>query len=148
MAGDNKKLPRASSLNLVCNALDLIKKLDWLSPTDSLIRISASDLGRGMEPNLNLVAQGSAVRLQVLNNDMAIVVISMERYEEILEMKELFVQLVEHIKDTELAGQTAQYEGLNPRISSAQVREAVERFADLSDEDLSKAYRPGKTESP
>jgi hypothetical protein len=138
--------PRGGSTGLVRNALRVIKGLKWLSTPDSLVSIGSRDFARSIESNLNLVAQGSVMRLQLRKRDTA-VVMSMKHYEEMLQVKSLFAQLIERVKDIDIAEQTNEYEDLYQRISSSQSRKAADSLFGASGAGLRKTFKPGNTES-
>jgi hypothetical protein len=148
MISDATKYPavKGGSPGLVRNALRVIKALRWLSPTDSLVSTGSRDFGRSIESNLTLVAQGSVMRLQLRKRDTA-VVMSVKHYEEMLQVKSLYAQLVERVKDIDIAEETSEYEDLYQRISSSQSRKAADSLFGASGVDLRKTFKPGKTES-
>ena len=132
---------------LVRHAKRLIKNLGWLSPTASLVSKGGKDFGRRIEASLTEITQGRGVmRLQLRKRDAA-VVMSVDRYEEVVRMKVLYAELIEQVKLKEIAQETDEYEALYRRITSPQSRKAADGlFAGTSDS-LGKTYQPGGTEA-
>jgi hypothetical protein len=132
---------------LVRHAKRLIKNLGWLSPTASLVSKGGKDFGRRIEASLTEITQGRGVmRLQLRKRDAA-VVMSVDRYEEVVRMKVLYAELIEQVKLKEIAQETDEYEALYRRITSPQSRKAADGLFAATSDSLGKTYQPGETEA-
>ncbi len=138
----------ASKSGLVRHAKRLIQSLSWLSTTSTLASKGGKDFGRRIEASLTEIAQGSGImRLQLRNRDAA-VVMSVSHYEEMLRMKSLYVELIDRVKETEIAEETDEYEALYRRIASPESRRAADDLFSASADSLRSTFQPGKTEAP
>lgn len=138
----------ASKSGLVRHAKRLIQSLSWLSTTSTLASKGGKDFGRRIEASLTEIAQGSGImRLQLRNRDAA-VVMSVSHYEEMLRMKSLYVELIERVKETEIAEEADEYEALYRRITSPESRRAADDLFSASADSLRSTFQPGKTEAP
>jgi hypothetical protein len=132
---------------LVRHAKRLIKNLGWLSPTASLVSKGGKDFGRRIEASLTEITQGRGVmRLQLRKRDAA-VVMSVSHYEEVVRMKVLYAELIEQVKEKEIAEKTDEYEALFRRITSPQSRKAADGLFAATSDSLRKTYQPGETEA-
>ncbi|MBK6510967.1 MAG: hypothetical protein IPG06_17015 [Haliea sp.] len=138
----------ASKSGLVRHAKRLIQSLSWLSTTSTLASKGGKDFGRRIEASLTEIAQGSGImRLQLRNRDAA-VVMSVSHYEEMLRMKSLCVELIDRVKETEIAEEADEYEALYRRITSPESRRAADDLFSASADSLRSTFQPGKTEAP
>lgn len=138
----------ASKSGLVRHAIRLIQSLSWLSTTSTLASKGGKDFGRRIEASLTEIAQGSGImRLQLRNRDAA-VVMSVSHYEEMLRMKSLYVELIDRVKETEIAEEADEYEALYRRIASPESRRAADDLFSASADSLRSTFQPGKTEAP
>ncbi|MBK6740516.1 MAG: hypothetical protein IPG64_23090 [Haliea sp.] len=138
----------ASKSGLVRHAKRLIQSLSWLSTTSTLASKGGKDFGRRIEASLTEIAQGSGImRLQLRNRDAA-VVMSVSHYEEMLRMKSLYVELIDRVKETEIAEEADEYEALYRRITSPESRRAADDLFSASADSLRSTFQPGKTEAP
>jgi PHD/YefM family antitoxin component YafN of YafNO toxin-antitoxin module len=132
---------------LVQHAKSLILKLNWLSPTSSLISKGGRDFGRQIEASIKEITQKQGImRIQLRKRDAA-VVMSVDHYEEMLSMKKLYSELIERVKEKEIAHEADEFEALYRRIASPESRASADALFSASTEDLNKAYQPGKTET-
>ncbi len=86
------------------------------------------------------------MRLQLRKRDAA-VVMSVDHYEEVIRMKALCAELIEQVKEKEIAEETDEYEALYRRITSPQSRKAADELFTATADSLRKTYQPGGTES-
>ena len=126
----------------------LVRKLAWLLPADSLAGKGSKEFGRSIETTLTDVTnRGSGIlRLQLRRRDAA-VVMSIDHYEEVLRMKSLCEKLIERVTENEVANEANEYEASYRRITSPESLRAADALFAATDEDLRRTYRPGKTET-
>jgi hypothetical protein len=150
MASDAVKVPEpvAAKRGLVAQARRLLQNLYWLAPVATLSSKGGRDFGRQIEASLTAIGEGEGVlRLQLRKRDAAVVV-SVDHYEELVRMKALCAELVERVKETEIARETDNYEALYQRITSSASRQAADGLFAADAEALRRNYRPGTTEFP
>jgi hypothetical protein len=138
-----------SPKQLVDEAMQAVESMDWLSPISSLDSERSGVFGRHIESSLNAMQQNkeqSVKRLQLRRHDAA-VVMSIERYEELVRMKQLYEGLVERIKTADIAKAANEYDALYSQITSSQSRQASDALFAASDSDLRQTYQPGLTEN-
>lgn len=132
---------------LVRRARRLIQNLGWLSPTATLVSKGGKDFGRRIEASWTEIVQGHGVmRLQLRKRDAA-VVMSVDHYEEVVRMKALCAELIEQVKEKEIAEEADEYEALFRRITSPQSRKAADGLFAATPDSLRKTYQPGETEA-
>lgn len=149
MESDAVKKPEhgAAKGGLVAQARRLMQRLAWLTPAAALNSKGGRDFGRQIEASLAAISEGEGVlRLQLRKRDAAVVV-SVDHYEEMVRMKALCAQLVDQMKEQEIARASDKYETLYQRISSPASRRAADALFSATGEELRQSYRPGKTES-
>ena len=133
--------------NMVQKAKSKFRRLDWLGPIKSLFSESSTAFGRNIEKELNNLSQHRGVmKLQLRKQDKA-VVISIERYEEMIKMKNAYAQLLESEMTKSIEKATDEYEQLYCQITSPQTRVAADALFEVSEEQLSETFQPGKTEN-
>lgn len=137
---------KEQSNGLLRKAVNALRATNWMSPTSSLASSGSTVFGRSIESKLLEVSAGHVMRLRLRKKDAA-VVMSVERYEELLEMKNLYSQLMERIQEDNSASATDEYEELYQRITSSQSRKAANALFGASEEDLSATFKPGRTEA-
>jgi hypothetical protein len=121
-------------------------KLKWLSPSSSLHSAGSRDFGRSIESSLIEISKGEVKRLKLRKRDTA-VVMSIDHYDEILRMKEMYSKLIERVQEKEIAEATDAYEALYQRITSDASRNAADNLFSATEEDLRATYQPGTTEA-
>lgn len=132
---------------LVRRARRLIQHLGWLSPVADLGSKGGKEFGRRIEASWTEISQGHGVmRLQLRKRDAA-VVMSVDHYEEMVRMKALCAELIEQVKEKEIAEETDEYEALYRRITSPQSRKAADGLFAATSDGLRKTYQPGETEA-
>lgn len=133
--------------NLAGQAQKIMRKLTWLSPAALLGSKGGRDFGRKIEASLTKISQEhEVVRLQLHRRDAAIVM-SIDHYEEIVQMKALYAELIERFKENEIAEATDEYENLYQRITSPKSRQAADMLFSSTPEKLRETYQSGKTET-
>jgi PHD/YefM family antitoxin component YafN of YafNO toxin-antitoxin module len=150
MSNDTAPQPRLTSNHnsMIRKAKRFVDKLGWLTPTSSLMCMGGKDFGRGITASLTEINQGGSIlRLQLHKRDAA-VVMGVDHYEEMVQMKALYVDLIERLKETEISEEAGQYETLYSRIVSPKSRQAADALFSATSENLRKSYQPGKTENP
>ena len=86
------------------------------------------------------------MRLQIRKRNAAVVV-SVDHYEEMVRMKELCAELVDRVKEREIARAADKYEALYQRITAPASRQAADALFSVTGEELRQTYKPGKTET-
>ena len=144
------KVPARESAKrgVVAQARRLMQSLSWLTPAATLSSKGGRDFGRQIEASLAQISEGEGVlRLQIRKRDAAVVV-SVDHYEEMVRMKALCAELVNQVKEKEIARATDKYEALYERITAPESRRAADALFAVTDEELRQTYTPGKTETP
>jgi|TARA_R110000868_G_scaffold130701_6_gene340523 hypothetical protein len=132
---------------VVAQALRLMQGLSWLTPAATLSSKGGRDFGRQIEASLAQISEGEGVlRLQIRKRDAAVVV-SVDHYEEMVRMKALCAELVDQVKEKEIARATDKYEALYERITAPASRRAADALFAVTGEELRQTYAPGKTET-
>lgn len=149
MGSDAVKEPvhGAGKRGLVAQTWRLMQGLAWLAPAATLSSKGGRDFGRQIEASLVEIREGAGVlRLQLRNRDAAVVV-SVDHYEEMVRMKALCAQLVDQLKEQDIAQASDKYDALYQRISSPASRRAADALFSVTGKELRQTYQPGKTES-
>ena len=148
MKSDAVKVPalQGPERGVVAQARRLLQSLSWLAPAAMLNSKGGRDFGRQIEDSIAEINAGKGVlRLQIRRRDAAVVV-SVDHYEEMVRMKALCAELVERVKEKEIAGAADKYEALYQRIASPNSRRAADALFSVTGEELRESYKPGKTE--
>lgn len=133
--------------NLVAQARQLMRNLTWLTPAAALSSKGGRDFGRQIEASLAEISEGEGVmRLQIRKRDAAVVV-SVDHYEEMVRMKALCAELVDRVKEKEIARAADKYEALYQRITAPESRRVADALFSVTGEELRQTYKPGKTET-
>ncbi len=133
--------------SLIQRSKSVIKKLQCLFPTNLLDYEPSAKFGRNIEKELNNLNEHNGVMMLKLRKQDTAVVMSVEHYETILQMKETCAQLIAMERDSLIAKATDDYEALYSRITSQQTRKAADMLFSASAQSLSETYQPGKTET-
>lgn len=147
MISEPTRPARTEQHPIIDRARHLMQKLQWLSPLPTLNSTPSSKFGRQIESSLADIAQGEIVRLQLRKRDAA-VVMSASHYEEMVQMKALYADLIEQLKAEEIASAADDYEALYQRITSPTSRQAADSLFSTSVHELGASWQPGKTEKP
>jgi len=131
---------------LLRKAVVSLRATRWMSPINLLASKGSTVFGRSIESKLQEVRAGTVMRLQLRNSDAA-VVMSVDRYSELLEMRALYSELLLRIQDVDTATDSDEYEELYQRISSGTSRAAADSLFSGSGKDLRTTFKPGRTES-
>lgn len=138
---DDKQRKISSTDTLITQALKDIAALKWLAPISSLLPRRSAEFGRAIEASLNQLAETHRVmKLQLRKSDKA-VVIGVDQYQAILDMKQHYEQLVEKVRELELAQAGNEYDRLFQRIASPESRQAADTLFELSDDTLNHQYK-------
>lgn len=137
----------AAKSGVVAQARRLMQNLSWLAPAAMLSSKGGRDFGRQIEASLAEIREGDGVlRLQIRKRDAAVVV-SVDHYEEMVRMKALCAELVDRVREKEIARASEKYEALYQRITSPDSRRAADALFAATGEELRQSYTPGKTET-
>lgn len=130
-----------SDNTLVTKALRDLASLKWLTPLNSLLPRRSGEFGRQIEVSLNQLAESQQImKLQLRKTDKA-VVIGVDQYQAILDMKQHYAELLEKVRELELDREADEYDRLFQRIASPESRQAADALFASSDEDLNNAYK-------
>ena len=149
MDSDTVKVPNrdAAKRGVIAQARRLMRRLSWLAPAATLSSKGGRDFGRQIEASLAEISEGEGVlRLQIRKRDAAVVV-SVDHYEEMVAMKALCAELVEQVKEKEIARAADKYEALYQRITAPASSRAADALFSVTGEELRQTYTPGKTET-
>lgn len=131
----------------ISNARGLMKRISWLSPASSLDKATSSKFGRNIERSLNELPKHNGVINLVLRKRTKAVVMSIQHYEQLLEMKESYSKLLEIESERTVSNALDDFNNLYSRITSPTSASAADSLFSASAEDLKKSFRPGETES-
>ena len=134
-------LASISSNMPIKQALKDLSSLKWLTPLRSLMSMRSGDFGRQIETSLNQLAESEQIiKLQLRKADKA-VVIGVDQYQAILDMKQHYEALVEKVRTLELAQAGSEYDQLFRRIASSESRQAADALFELSEDQLNQAHK-------
>jgi hypothetical protein len=131
----------------ISNARGLMRRISWLSPPASLDKANSSEFGRNIERSLNDLPRHNGVINLVLRKHTKAVVMSIQHYEQLLEMKESYSKLLEIESERTVSNALEDFNNLYSRITSPASASAADSLFSASAEDLKKSFRPGETES-
>ena len=138
---EEEKSASSSGNMLIKQALNELSSLKWLTPVRSLVSKRSGDFGRQIETSLNQLAESEQImKLQLRRADKA-VVISVEQYQAILDMKQHYEALIEKLRVLELAQAGSEYDLLFQRIASPASRQAADSLFELSEDQLNRAHK-------
>jgi PHD/YefM family antitoxin component YafN of YafNO toxin-antitoxin module len=131
---------------LIRRGKSFVLGMRWLSAVNTLTKMRSSAFGRQIEKELgNLITTNAVVTLQLHRRDAA-VVMPVAQYEQLLQLKEAYTQLLESKADTIIADATRDFDRLYQQIIAPQSRKATDALFAASPEELRSTYRPGQTE--
>jgi len=138
-------LVNTSDNTLVTKALRDLASLKWLAPLTSLLPRRSGEFGRQIEVSLNQLAESQQImKLQLRKSDKA-VVIGVDQYQAILDMKQRYTELIEKVRELELAQEANEYDRLFQRISSPASHQAADELFASSEDSLNNAYKSQET---
>lgn len=127
--------------SLVSQALNDIAALNWLVPVKSLLAKRSVEFGRQIETSLNQLTESQHVmKLRLRKSDKA-VVLGIEEYQSILDMKQHYERLIDVVRELELAQAGDQYDQLFRQMTSPQSRQAADTLFELSDDALNQNFK-------
>jgi len=136
-----------SETHRVKDATTLLQRLNWLAPLRKLAVTNGSAFGRQIEQNLRDIKDQSGIISIKLRHQPAAVVMSIEHYEELLQMKEACALLIKAQRRQELETLGNEFDRLYQLMQRPEHRVATEALFGASVDDLNATYRPGKTET-
>ena len=138
---EDEALASVPDNKLIKQALNELSSLKWLSPVGSLVSKRSGDFGRQIETSLNQLAESEQImKLQLRKTDKA-VVIGVDQYQAILDMKKHYEALVEKVRILELEQAGSEYDQLFQRIASPASRQAADTLFELSEDQLNRAHK-------
>jgi len=138
----NDKAPASGyASTLVSQALKDMAALKWLVPITSLFTKRSVEFGRQIETSLNQLTESHRIiKLQLRRSDKA-VVLGIDEYQSILDMKQHYEQLLDRVRELELVQAGNQYDRLFQQITSPESRQAADTLFELSDDALNQNYK-------
>lgn len=130
----------------VSQSRKLIRKLGWLSSPAQLSAVTGKEFGRKIQESVKELARHGGVQLLKVRQKDAAVLMSLDHYNEMVDMKALYTGLVERLKHLEISEEADEFEELYQRITSS--RQGADALFSASDADINCAYQPGETEAP
>jgi hypothetical protein len=141
------KTRRRDMSDLLWHPKALLKRLNWLAPPEHLDATGGTTFGRSIETELrSLGSQHQGVLKLRLRKRDAAVVISLEHYQQLLEMKDLCRALIDAQADAVINEAASEFDALYEQLTSEASRSAADALFQASPEDLRQSYRPGGTE--
>lgn len=126
---------------LVNQALKDLASLKWLTPLTSLLPRRSGEFGRQIEVSLNQLTESQQIlKLQLRKSDKA-VVIAVDQYQAILDMKQRYAELVEKVRELEVKQAAGEYDSLLQHIASPESRQAADALFASTDEQLNNAHK-------
>ena len=138
--------PSNEPSGLFAKASRFAKKLTWLSPVETLGSVGGREFGRQIESSIHDVVTSQKARLIRLRKQDAAVVITVPQYEEMVRLKNLYLELIEKVKEKEIAETGDEFDQLFARIRSVESRKAADLLFSAPSSDVAAAYKPGRTE--
>ena len=126
---------------LITQALKDLASLKWLTPLTSLLPRRSGEFGRQIEVSLNQLTESQQIlKLQLRKSDKA-VVIAVDQYQAILDMKQRYAELVEKVRELEVKQAGGEYDLLLQHIASPESRQAADALFTSTDEQLNNAHK-------
>lgn len=138
---------------MATSAKELVKSqvalrfLSWLSPSNQLTEVSGREFGRNIEASLKAIETSHKPYLLRLRKRPAAVVIATQEYDQLLELKTKYAELLETVKERQLKELSSEFDQLFARISSPASRKAALSLFSATGEDLASTFQPGRTET-
>ena len=134
--------------SLVERAKGVARRASWLSPLHAISSVASTVFGRRIEEHLrNLEQREGVIKLQLRRRDTA-VVMNIDHYQELLQIKAMMEELVANGMSDSLEQASAEYDALYAQITSSKSRQAADALFASEAPDLSASYQPGRTETP
>ncbi|HFD32211.1 MAG TPA: hypothetical protein ENJ28_05830 [Gammaproteobacteria bacterium] len=138
---NNNSIKNEESHTLISQALNDITALDWLIPVNSLSTKRSVEFGRQIENSLNQLTESQhIIKLRLRQSDKA-VVLGLEEYQSILNMKQHLKQLVDRVRELELSQAGSQYDQLFQQITSPESRQASDTIFEMPDDALNQSLK-------
>lgn len=135
------------SRHLTASVTTLLQRLEWLSPPDTLPDVSGAAFGRHIAQHLrDLKDQRNAVSIKLWQQPMA-VVMGIDQYEELLQMKEACNALLRAQRRQDLEALGDEFARLYQIMQRPEHKVATDALFAASADDLNATFRPGDTET-
>lgn len=129
------------SNTLLSQALNALTSLNFLLPVNALSTKASVEFGRQIENSLNQLTESQhVIKLKLRQSDKA-VVLGLEEYKSILDMKQHLEQLVSRVRELELSQAGNQYEQLFQQITSSESSQAANALFDLPNDALNQNFK-------
>lgn len=137
----NNSITNKEDSTLISQALNDITILNWLRPVNSLSTKLSVEFGRQIENSLNQLTQSQhVIKLKLRQSDKA-VVLGIEEYQSILDMKQHLEELIGRVRELEISQAGSQYDLLFQQIRSPESRQAADTLFEMSDEALNQNFK-------
>jgi len=124
----------------------VLERLGWLKDANVLDCEGGKAFGRSIEKSVqDLAFHQGVMKLRVRRKDSA-VVMSIDHYQELVELKELCDQLLTQGVAATLGQATNDFDRLLNELTSPASRSAADAIFTASADDLRESYSPGQTE--
>jgi hypothetical protein len=134
--------------NPLARARSILKTVGWMSPLSKIAHMASSAFGRNIESTLtDMLKTNEVLRLQLHRKDTA-VVISVDHYNEMMLLKGQYEKLIRLMQEMQLTDSISEYDQLYAGLTSAKSQKAADSLFAANADDLSRTYKPGRTESP
>ena len=127
----------------------LISQTRWMQPIETYALRNGAEFGRGIEKELKALssADSPGVVAVALRKKMSAVVITPEHYQEMVDMRARFQELVAAQAKATVEEAQDDFDALYTRITSRESRGAADRLFSASGDELAASYQPGATET-
>ena len=144
MSSETLEVKESGSYAILSHELaSQLESLALLPEVSDLKRMGGKAFGRSIESTLKALSQTQEpIGLRVRRQDLA-VVLSVSQYEEILNMKALYQELVVRIKQQEIGSISSEYDRLYERISTQSSRKTADQLFGVTGDDLARSFNPG-----
>ena len=134
----------------VFNALrGLISRTRWMQPIETHALRSGAEFGRGIEKEIKALSStdNPGVVAVAIRKKMSAVVITPEHYQEMVDMRSKFQELVAAQARATVKEAHDDFDALYTRITSRESRDAADRLFSATSDQLAASYGPGATET-
>ena len=139
--------PAKPTTMVLTDDVKAIRRTSWLSPIDQLDVVTSKVFGRQIKANIQQIMRSRRPMGLKLLNKFSVVVIDEKSYEELLSLKTKYAELVERVKQSDIAVASSQYDEMFARISAPKTASRFKSLRLASQAELAAAYKAGETES-
>ena len=122
-------------------------RMSWLTPAVSMKSMAGAVFGRKIEASIRSLDETSGIMKINVHKREAAVVMTMSRYQELMDMMESCEQLLDAEASQKISDAADNFDSLYQRITSQKSAAAADSLFGASDADLRASFRPGRTEA-